>query len=63
MGGGKKKKTVTNLNSDTLDKILKKIKKKDKEIPKSKTHSNRAGDVYSFFEDIIIIDCIEIRQT
>ena len=50
--GGKKKKTVTNLNSDTLDKILHKIKKKDKEIPKSKTHSNRAGDVYSFFDDL-----------
>ena len=50
--GGKKKETVTNLNSDALDKILHKIKKKDKEIPKSKTHSNRAGDVYSFFDDL-----------
>ena len=49
--GGKKKETVTNLNSNTLDKILKKIKKKDKEIPKTKIQ-NRAGDVYSFFNDL-----------
>ena len=50
--GGKKKETITDLESNTLDKILQKIKKKDKEIPKSKTHSNRAGDVYSFFNDL-----------
>jgi len=50
--GGKKKDEIENLESDTLDKILKKIKKKDKEIPKTKTHANRAGDVYSFFKDL-----------
>ena len=50
--GGKKKDEMEDLQSDTLDKILKKIKKKDKEIPKTKTHANRAGDVYSFFKDL-----------
>jgi len=50
--GGKKKDEIEDLQSDTLDKILKKIKKKDKEIPKTKTHANRAGDVYSFFKDL-----------
>ena len=50
--GGKKKNEIEDLQSDTLDKILKKIKKKDKEIPKTKTHANRAGDVYSFFKDL-----------
>jgi len=50
--GGQKKDEIEDLQSDTLDKILKKIKKKDKEIPKTKTHANRAGDVYSFFKDL-----------
>jgi len=50
--GGKKKDEIEDLQSDTLDKILKKVKKKDKEIPKTKTHANRAGDVYSFFKDL-----------
>jgi hypothetical protein len=52
--GGKKKEIIdeSKLQSQTLIKTLKKIKKKDKEIPETKTHANRAADVYSFFKDL-----------
>nr|AIF23104.1 Modification methylase [uncultured marine thaumarchaeote SAT1000_12_G12] len=47
--GGQKKKSIEDLNSETLDKTLKKIKEKDLQVPKEKTHANRTADVYSFF--------------
>ena len=50
--GGQKKKTIEDLHSETLDKTLKKIKKKDSQVPKEKTHANRTADVYSFFYDL-----------
>ena len=50
--GGQKKKTIEDLHSETLDKTLKKIKEKDSQIPKEKTHANRTADVYSFFYDL-----------
>ena len=50
--GGQKKKSIEDLNSETLDKTLKKIKEKDSQIPKEKTHANRTADVYSFFYDL-----------
>ena len=45
-------KTLEDLHSETLDKTLKKIKKKDSQVPKEKTHANRTADVYSFFYDL-----------
>ncbi len=50
--GGQKKESIEDLQSETLDKTLKKIKKKDSQIPKEKTHANRTADVYSFFYDL-----------
>ena len=50
--GGQKKKSIEDLNSETLDKTLKKIKEKDSQVPKEKTHANRTADVYSFFYDL-----------
>ena len=50
--GGQKKKSIEDLNSETLDKTLKKIKEKDLQVPKEKTHANRTADVYSFFYDL-----------
>jgi len=50
--GGQKKESIEDLQSETLDKTLKKIKKKDSQIPKEKTHANRTADVYSFFSDL-----------
>ena len=50
--GGQKKKSIEDLHSETLDKTLKKIKEKDSQIPKEKTHANRTADVYSFFYDL-----------
>ena len=50
--GGQKKKTIEDLHSETLDKTLKKIKEKDSQVPKEKTHANRTADVYSFFYDL-----------
>ena len=47
--GGQKKESIEDLHSETLDKTLKKIKKKDSQISKEKTHANRMADVYSFF--------------
>ena len=50
--GGQKKESIEDLHSETLDKTLKKIKKKDSQVPKEKTHANRTADVYSFFYDL-----------
>jgi len=50
--GGQKKESIEDLNSETLDKTLKKIKEKDSQVPKEKTHANRTADVYSFFYDL-----------
>jgi len=50
--GGQKKKSIEDLHSETLDKTLKKIEKKDSQVPKEKTHANRTADVYSFFYDL-----------
>ena len=50
--GGQKKKSIEDLHSETLDKTLKKIKEKDSQVPKEKTHANRTADVYSFFSDL-----------
>ena len=50
--GGQKKESFEDLNSETLDKTLKKIKEKDSQVPKEKTHANRTADVYSFFYDL-----------
>lgn len=50
--GGKKIKDHTELESPSLDKILKKIKKKDSESIKKTNLSDRAGDVYAFFYDL-----------
>ena len=50
--GGQKKKSIEDLHSETLDKTLKKIKEKDSQVPKEKTHANRTADVYSFFYDL-----------
>ena len=50
--GGQKKESFEDLNSGTLDKTLKKIEKKDSQVPKEKTHANRTADVYSFFYDL-----------
>ena len=50
--GGQKKESIEDLNSETLDKTLKKIEKKDSQVPKEKTHANRTADVYSFFYDL-----------
>ena len=50
--GGQKKESIEDLHSETLDKTLKKIKEKDSQVPKEKTHANRTADVYSFFYDL-----------
>ena len=50
--GGQKKKSIEDLHSETLAKTLKKIKEKDSQVPKEKTHANRTADVYSFFYDL-----------
>lgn len=50
--GGKKIKDHTELESPLLDKIIKKIKKKDSESIKKTNLSDRAGDVYAFFYDL-----------
>ena len=50
--GGQKKESIEDLHSETLDKTLKKIKKKDSQVSKEKTHANRMADVYSFFSDL-----------
>ena len=50
--GGQKKESIEDLHSETLDKTLKKIKKKDSQVSKQKTHANRTADVYSFFSDL-----------
>ena len=50
--GGQKKESIEDLHSETLDKTLKKIKKKDSQVSKEKTHANRTADVYSFFYDL-----------
>lgn len=50
--GGKKIKDPTELESPILEKLLKRIEKKDKKITKKTNLSNRAGDVYAFFYDL-----------
>ena len=50
--GGQKKKSIEDLHSETLDKTIKKIKEKDLQVSKEKTHANRTADVYSFFYDL-----------
>ena len=50
--GGRKIKDSSELESPTLDKLLKKIKKKDAEAVKKTNLSDRAGDVYAFFYDL-----------
>ena len=50
--GGQMKESIEDLHSETLDKTLKKIKEKDLQVPKEKTHANRTADVYSFFYDL-----------
>ena len=50
--GGQKKESIEDLHSETLDKTLKKIKEKDSQVSKEKTHANRTADVYSFFYDL-----------
>ena len=50
--GGRKIKDSSELESPALDKLLKKIKKKDAEAVKKTNLSDRAGDVYAFFYDL-----------
>jgi len=50
--GGKKIKDSSELESPLLDKVLKKIKKKDTEYTKKTNLSDREGDVYAFFHDL-----------
>jgi len=50
--GGRKIKDSSELESPILDKLLKKIKKKDAEAVKKTNLSDRAGDVYAFFYDL-----------
>ncbi len=50
--GGRKIKDYSELESPLLDKLLKKIKKKDDEAVKKTNLSDRAGDVYAFFYDL-----------
>jgi len=50
--GGKKIKDSSELESPLLDKVLKKIKKKDSEAVKKTNLSDREGDVYAFFYDL-----------
>ena len=50
--GGRKIKDSSELESPILDKLLKKIKKKDAESVKKTNLSDRAGDVYAFFYDL-----------
>jgi len=50
--GGRKIKDPSELESPLLDKLLKKIKNKDKLATKKTNLSNRAGDVYAFFYDL-----------
>ena len=55
--GGRKIKDSSELESPILDKLLKKIKKKDADAVKKTNLSDRAGDVYAFFYDLDI--CLE----
>ena len=55
--GGKKIKDSSELESPLLDKVLKKIKRKDAESTKKTNLSDRAGDVYAFFYDLDL--CLE----
>lgn len=55
--GGKKIKDSSELESPLLDKVLKKIKRKDVEYTKKTNLSDRAGDVYAFFYDLDL--CLE----
>ena len=50
--GGRKIKDSSELESPILDKLLKKIKKKDADAVKKTNLSDRAGDVYAFFYDL-----------
>ena len=50
--GGKKIKDSSELESTLLDKVLKKIKRKDAEATKKTNLSDREGDVYAFFYDL-----------
>lgn len=50
--GGRKKKEILDLKSPLLEKTLKIIEKRDKEVLKKTNLSDRAGDVYSFFFDL-----------
>ncbi len=55
--GGKKKTEFRELESPLLDKTLKIIGKKDKEIEKKTNLADRQGDVYAFFFDLD--DCFD----
>tara|TARA_Y100000590_G_C15691717_1_gene1003655 strand:+ start:69 stop:1406 length:1338 start_codon:yes stop_codon:yes gene_type:complete len=55
--GGKKIKDFSELDSPLLDKVIKKIKRKDAESTKKTNLSDRAGDVYAFFYDLDL--CLE----
>ena len=58
LGGKKiKNKDSSELNSESLDKVLKKIKKKDAEAEKKTNLSDREGDVHAFFYDLDL--CLE----
>jgi len=50
--GGKKYESIEDLQSETLNGILDKIKKKDTQVSKTKTHANRTADVFAFFYDL-----------
>jgi len=50
--GGRKKKEVIDLESPLLDNILKIIAEKDKQVTKKTNLSNRAHDVYAYFNDL-----------
>jgi len=55
--GGKKIKDSFELESPLLDKVLKKIKKKDVKYTKKTNLSDREGDVFAFFYDLDL--CLE----
>ena len=50
--GGKKIKNPTELESTSLDSVIKKIEKKDKKLTKKTNLANRAQDVHAFFFDL-----------
>jgi len=50
--GGRKINNHMELESPLLDKVIKKIKKKDSAVTKKTNLSDRAGDVYAFFHDL-----------